>query len=301
MDSIVNEEQIDTSYEPFSREPEYIEANRAFVESLPLGPAPTVLDLACGTLSMTDQLLDRLESQPAGQPRAGTPLVFGLDLSRESLTLGRQFLVDKRSPHVLQQILLVEGTATSLPYPSDFFDAVMMGNAIQLVPDLDAMVREIHRVLRPGGAFGFNTSFYAGTYCPGTEHVYIRWVQESLDYVLRRDRELRAQGQPGIKRQRGTAGRAFSKPWLSTADYASSLHAAGLGVSAVNERTVMLTRSSFEKIGAYASLAKVLLSGYPVKLACEAMERAAGPTLEAVGMVEVPRYWLEMTAIKPVR
>lgn len=301
MAGTLNEEEIDTSYEPFSREPEYIEANRAFVASLPLGPAPMVLDLACGTLSMTDQLLTQLEDRQAQSPAAERPTVYGLDLSRESLTLGRQFIVDKRSERVLEQIFLVEGTATSLPYPSGHFDAVMMGNAIQLVPDLDAMVREVHRVLRSGGVFAFNTSFYAGTYCPGTEHVYIRWVQESLDYVLRRDREQRALGQPGIKRQRGTAGRAFSKPWLSAADYSGSLESAGLRVSAVNERTVMLTRSSFEKIGAYAGLAKVLLSGYPVKLACEAMERAAGPTLEAVGMTEVPRYWLEMTAVKPVR
>lgn len=299
MSNILNEDQIDTSYEPFSREPEYIEANRAFVASLPVGPAPRVLDLACGTLSMTDQLLEELEARQS-DAAPGTPRVFGLDLSRESLALGRQFIAEKRSPAILDQVFLVEGTATSLPFPAEHFDAVMMGNAIQLVPDLDAMLREVHRVLRTGGIFAFNTSFYAGTYCPGTEHVYIRWVQESLDYVLRRDRELRAQGQPGIKRHRGTAGKAFSKPWLSADDYARGVEAAGLRVTATHERTVILKQSSFEKIGAYAGLAKVLLSGYPVKLACEAMERAAGPTLQAVGMVEVPRYWLEMTATKSV-
>lgn len=283
---------IDTSYEPFSREPEYIEANEAFIDALPFPPGARVLDLACGTLTMTDAMLDRLLEADRD------PRIFGLDLSRESLTLGRQFLAEKGDRRRLERVALVEGTAVVLPFASETFDAVVMGNAIQLVPDLDAMLREVNRVLRPGGFFAFNTSFYAGTYCAGTEHVYIRWVQESLDYILRLDRQLRAAGQPGIARQRGRAARAFSKPWLSLQEYAERLGAAGLRVAATNERTVTLTRSSFEKIGAYAGLAKVLLSGYPVKLACEALEKAAGPTLAAVEMPEVPRYWLEMVGTK---
>ena len=300
MSSVLNNDDFDTSYEPFSREAEYIEANRAFLAALRLPRNPTVLDLACGTLTMTDQLLDVVSRTQSGPDPGASLRVVGLDMSRESLTLGRQFISEKYSAAILDRIALVEGTATSLPFPAEQFDAVMMGNAIQLVPDLDAMLAEVCRVLRPGGVFAFNTSFYAGTYCPGTEHVYLRWVQESLDYILRHDRALRAAGQPGVPRQRGKAARAFSRPWLSAYDYALKLEAAGLRVSVMNERKVILKQSSFEKIGAYAGLAKVLLSGYPVRLACEAMERAAKPTLEAVGMREVPRYWLEMTAAKSV-
>jgi SAM-dependent methyltransferase len=289
---------IDTSYEPFSREPEYIGANRAFIAGLELDRVRQVLDLACGTLTMTDLLLDRLverEDQHGGEQAR----IFGLDLSRESLTLGRRFLADTGRRDRLERVALVEGTAVALPFPAGRFDLVMMGNAIQLVPDLEAMLREIHRVLRPGGVFAFNTSFYAGTYCPGTEHVYVRWVQESLEYVLRKDRALRAAGLPGIKRQRGTGAPAFSKPWLSSQEYQDALAAAGLNLIRVHERTVMLNQRSFETIGAYAGLARVLLSGYPVQLACEALDRAAGATLAAVGMTEVPRYWLEVAGAKP--
>uniref|UniRef100_A0ACD5GSK9 Uncharacterized protein n=1 Tax=Desertifilum tharense IPPAS B-1220 TaxID=1781255 RepID=A0ACD5GSK9_9CYAN len=40
-----DEIDIDTSYEPFSREPEYIEANRLLIEELPLQSVQGVLDL----------------------------------------------------------------------------------------------------------------------------------------------------------------------------------------------------------------------------------------------------------------
>ena len=41
--------------------------------------------------------------------------------------------------------------AMSLPYQSDSFDAVLIANALHIVPDPERVLREIDRVLRPGG------------------------------------------------------------------------------------------------------------------------------------------------------
>jgi hypothetical protein len=41
------------SYEPFSREPEYIEVNRLFIENLHLPIDARVLDVACGPETLT--------------------------------------------------------------------------------------------------------------------------------------------------------------------------------------------------------------------------------------------------------
>jgi hypothetical protein len=60
----------------------------------------------------------------------------------------------------------------------------------------------------------------------------------------------------------------------------------------------MMNQRCFETIGAYAGLASVLFSGYPVELASEALQVMAGPALKAVGVEAVPRLYLEMTAIK---
>ena len=52
--------QSNTSYEPFSLEPVYIEANRAFVEGQSLDGVQRILDLACGTGTTAELLLGRM-------------------------------------------------------------------------------------------------------------------------------------------------------------------------------------------------------------------------------------------------
>jgi ubiquinone/menaquinone biosynthesis C-methylase UbiE len=193
----------------------------------------------------------------------------------------------------------VQGTAESLAIDSDTVDLAIMGNAIQLVEQRDEMYAEIYRVLRPGGTFAFNTSFYAGTYCDGTEGVYLRWVQEASRWISDENRKLKAAGKPGIKRVRGTSHRAFSRPWLSIADYRAELEQHGFDVYDIHERTVMLDQRCFETIGAYTGLSTVLLSGYPGELASRALIEAAGTTLAASGVTEIPRFWLEVSARKP--
>ena len=41
--------------------------------------------------------------------------------------------------------------ATALPYPDDAFDAVLIANALHVMPDPEKALSEIDRVLRPGG------------------------------------------------------------------------------------------------------------------------------------------------------
>lgn len=292
--------KVNTSYEPFSQEPEYIEVNKGFIDNLPLDKVSKVLDLACGTGTLTELLFERC-------PKIS---VIGVDISTESLEIGRNvfrkknLLVDDKAALEVAGdsgkggILLLEGSADDLCLESESFDLAMMGNAIHLMRDRAKFLQGVHRVLRPGGIFAFNSAFFVKTFPEGTEHVYTEWLKEALAVLHSKDEELRQAGKPGIPRQRGTTGRAFSKRWMTPEQWGDELRQNGFEVRQSYKRSVMITQRGLETVGAYSGLAEVLMSGYPVEIASECLQEAAGRAFRNLDITEIPRNWLEVTAVK---
>jgi hypothetical protein len=170
-----------------------------------------------------------------------------------------------------------------------------MGNAIHILPDADVLLGEIRRVIRGRGLFAFNTSFYAGTYPPGTEKLYHHWLIEALKYASKRSKANPTDSR--LRRVKDT-GRSRPDPWPTKEEWLERLARHGFAIHNVQERTVTMTPRSLQAVGAYSGLASVLLSGYPVDLACEALMAAAIPAFAAAGFESVPRLWLEIAAIK---
>lgn len=275
---------VNTTYEPFSRQSEYIEVNKGFIRSLDLQQCDSLLDLACGTGTLSD-LLGTI--YPVRQ-------ITGLDLSEESLHLAQQHFAHPSfsPPH------FVQGTADCLPFKEQCFHAVIMGNAIHNLPDQDRLLQEINRVLLPGGIFAFNTSFFAGTFPQGTETLYHEWLKLALNHIQNQDEERRRNGLPGIKRQRKTSHKAFSRKWPTPDEVAQLLERNGFAVQWFCHRTIMLNQESLRKVGAYAGMAKVLMSGYPVDEASAALDASVAPAFVHYGKAEVKRLWLEVVAQK---
>ncbi|MBW2602896.1 MAG: class I SAM-dependent methyltransferase [Deltaproteobacteria bacterium] len=281
---------VNMTYEPFAKEPEYIEANRAFIKNIDLTSTRRILDLACGIGTMTGLIFEKKMDVT----------VSGLDLSRESLLIAKEHFATSGDTQVADRktVILFQGTADCLPSKDQAVDMVIMGNAIHLLPDSAKLVGEVYRVLQPGGVFAFNSSFYAGTMPKGTEIFHHEWVKQAALYILRKDNKLRKQGLKGIPRKRGTVPGAFSKQWPSPEEWTKTLQDHGFAVQVMSERTVFMTQRNFETIGAYGGFAKVILSGYPVEEASEALQATAGPALAEVKMQTIPRLWLEVIAVK---
>ena len=105
----------------------------------PEGGAPplTVLDLACGD----GHLLALLRaSRPDGQLT-----LLGVDLSEGELCAARTRLGD--------QAALYRCKAQHLPFASGLIDVVFSHLALMLMDDADGVLREVRRVLKPGGLF----------------------------------------------------------------------------------------------------------------------------------------------------
>lgn len=96
-----------------------------------------VLDVGCGQ----GILLNYLPSLGAS--------VTGVDMSRESI---RRALNGARELGHADRVRAFEADAERLPFPDDSFDAAVSFGVLHHTPDTAAAVREIWRVLRPGGA-----------------------------------------------------------------------------------------------------------------------------------------------------
>lgn len=102
-------------------------------------PDARVLDICCGTGDLTAALL-------AERPSSAEP-VTGLDFSGEMLRLAER-------KYAGANVSWVEGDAMALPFPDNSFDLVTSAFGFRNLSNYAAGLREIHRVLRPGGSIG---------------------------------------------------------------------------------------------------------------------------------------------------
>jgi demethylmenaquinone methyltransferase/2-methoxy-6-polyprenyl-1,4-benzoquinol methylase len=98
-------------------------------------PGDRVLDAACGTgdLAVADL-------------QAGASRVTGLDFSEAMLQRARKKTVSQEA-----RLEWIQGDMLALPFADATFDAATVGFGVRNVSDLELALRELRRVLRPGG------------------------------------------------------------------------------------------------------------------------------------------------------
>ena len=100
---------------------------------------PEVLDVGCGTGAVMEALASRA-------------CPFGIDFSPRAV----RFCLERGHGRV------AAASALALPFPGDSFDVALMFDVLchNSIPDKTVPLREIHRVLRPGGVFLTNLPAY---------------------------------------------------------------------------------------------------------------------------------------------
>jgi demethylmenaquinone methyltransferase/2-methoxy-6-polyprenyl-1,4-benzoquinol methylase len=93
-----------------------------------------VLDACCGTGDLA-----------VAARKAGAAGVVGVDFSEAMLERAR-----RKAP----ELEWVQGDVLSLPFDTGSFDAAVVGFGVRNVESLEAALRELRRVLRPGGRVG---------------------------------------------------------------------------------------------------------------------------------------------------
>jgi ubiquinone/menaquinone biosynthesis C-methylase UbiE len=117
------------------------------VDHLVGGRPAEIVDLGTGTGTLARAMIRRW---PVAR-------VTAVDLSDEMLRATQRAADEEFGPAVSARLALQQAPADRLPFADDAFDLVVSSFVLQLVPNREAVYREVRRVLRPGGRFAFVT------------------------------------------------------------------------------------------------------------------------------------------------
>jgi len=126
------------------------------VDRLELNGNELVLDLCCGTGQSTNCVLKILTSGK----------VIGIDNSEEMLNIARKKYFGSYDKSKLE---FIKQDVMNINYDDESVDAIFMAYGIRNMPDYNACINNLYRVLKPGGKIAFheyslNNNFFARIY-----------------------------------------------------------------------------------------------------------------------------------------
>jgi SAM-dependent methyltransferase len=138
----------------------HLDITEKTIRLMDLRPGDRVLDLGCGAGWATRLLARRVEDQD------GSGKVIGLDVSDEMIRRAHAI------PSELENISYVCGSAQKIPGPDSFFDKVLSVESFYYYPDQERVLRELFRVMAPGGRIFILINLYKDN------HYSLQWVDK---------------------------------------------------------------------------------------------------------------------------
>lgn len=143
-----------------------------FLEKLSIPANALWMELGCGRAPLPVWAMTK-ERQKLLAARAA--LLIGVDVDEAIL---ENTVVNRR----------VYGMGGNLPFPADTFDLVTANMVVEHIPEPEIFLRDIWRVMRPGGQFVFHTPNYL-YYLIFIASLTPDWLKGRLVWILERRRE----------------------------------------------------------------------------------------------------------------
>jgi ubiquinone/menaquinone biosynthesis C-methylase UbiE len=289
MGLIETEETNQFTFEVFASHAFYTEVNRSLVRhaltslaSRPPNALLTIVDMACGTGAVTRLIAEEIASQ------GRQAHIIGVDPSAEALRRAQRSMDEMRAKGIQVKADFIQGEASDLPNIVQNTDAAFFCNAIHLLSDKLSAFRLIASILAPDGIFACNSAFYNGTYVEGTERFYRLWIRRAVGWLRKEHPEA----------QLSREAKAMAMQQLDREGYICLLKEGGFSRVDVVEQQAIMPLDSWRDIGHYWLFIEGALPGIPLAIGAEALGISVYQAGDELGLMEVPRNWLQLVAHK---
>ena len=278
MGSAANPNQSEEfSFSSFSNLPFYRTVNSRLLDIANVGRQHKIIDLGCGTGSVTKLILERLQS-------ARETIIYAVDHSATALRTAIAEIGERRDAVVRYVQAEVQHMTEAI---RDQVDAVVYCNSIHYVPDKRSLLSQIRSRLQPGGIFAFNTSFFEGSHPPESHEFYRRWMMRSLR-ILKRE-----YGLSPVRAQK-----VESRQQLTPQEYSTLLGESGFKVIKSDIQTVQVPIDGWHHISGFSDWIEGVMPGVPLATGREALQKGLHETWEDMKLQTVPRLWLSVSAAR---
>jgi ubiquinone/menaquinone biosynthesis C-methylase UbiE len=127
----------------------FFQPSRTIVERSGIAPGMTVMELGCGSGAYTTYMARAVGEQGK---------LYAVDIQPAMLRQLERKLARTENQDI-RNVELKEASAYELPFADDFFDLVYMVTVLMEIPDKGRALREVKRVLRPGGILAVTEFF----------------------------------------------------------------------------------------------------------------------------------------------
>ncbi|MGD2217160.1 MAG: methyltransferase domain-containing protein [Gemmatimonadales bacterium] len=264
------------SFKAFSEHAFYRKVNEALVDHAQLKRGWTVVDVACGSGAITELIIDKIRG-------ARNAMVIGVDMSTTALREAADKVADARDAVVEFVQTRAEEMSASVKRA---VDAVVFCNGIHYIEDKQVLLEEVHRTLKPGGVFAFNTGFFDGALPPETLKYYRRWMMKSL---------RRLKKQYNLKPQHS---KVEARKQLTADEYRALLEAEGFEIKFQAIYPGEVTEQGWIDLSRFSDFIAGALPGIPLATASDVLVESLRETFEEFNLTVWPRNWLTVVAAR---
>ena len=266
-------------FSKFSDNDFYSNVNKDLIDSLDIKSDLKIVDLGCGSGGISKIIIENLN-----RINSVNSSIIAVDFSEISLKEAKANLKSVSDSMITFVQSRYEEFSSKI---KDKVDLVVLCNAIHYLDDKELVIKDVMKILKPGGRFAFNSSFFNGAHPEHTLGFYRKWMFKAMR-ILSKEYNTRP-----VK-----AEKIESRVQLNPDQYKEILENCGMKIISTKLREVDVPIDGWLDISGFKDFIEGVMPGVSLDVASQSLQKAVRDTFKEMKLNFVQRNWMEIVATK---